>query len=102
MDDPDIWGSWLRNAEAMKESHLDSVQFFAAIEVDARGLEPFGALLDRLREIGGEWWTYSLDDGRTTVTTANRLRHITFGQNLATDYAVSTQATHLLFMAADC
>ena len=53
-------------------------------------------------QIGGEHWTFSLDDGRTEVTTANRLRHITAGQNLATDRACSSpDCTHLLFLAAD-
>lgn len=102
MDDPDTWGAWMRHAEQITASHTDGVQFFAALELDADGLDPFGPLLVRLAEIGGEHWTYMLDDGRCTVTTANRLRHITFGQNMATDYALAAGASHLLFMAADC
>lgn len=102
MDDRDTWGAWLRNAEAIRESHPDGVTFFAAIEVDGRGIGPFSPLIDRLQQLGGEWWEYTLDDGRTSVTTANRLRHITMGQNLATDYACSVGALHMLFMAADC
>jgi hypothetical protein len=55
-----------------------------------------------MAEIDGYQWTFELDDGRTQVTTANRLRHITLGQNLATDYALShPDCTHLLFLAAD-
>jgi hypothetical protein len=101
MDDPDIWGSWLINAEQIQASHPD-VRYFAAIETDARGLEPFVPLLERMAEIDGCQWEFSLDDGRTEVTTANRLRHITLGQNLATDYALShPDCTHLLFLAAD-
>lgn len=101
MDQEDTWASWLRNAEDLKASHPDGVQYFAAIQVDARGLAPFGPLLEALAAIGGEYFTYSLDDGRTEVTTANRLRHITLGQNIVTDYAVSVHASHLLFLAAD-
>jgi hypothetical protein len=101
MDDPDIWGSWLINAEQIIDSHTE-VRYFAAIETDARGLEPFVPLLERMAEIDGYQWTFELDDGRTQVTTANRLRHITVGQNLATDYALShPDCTHLLFLAAD-
>jgi hypothetical protein len=101
MDDPDIWGSWLINAEQIIDSHTE-VRYFAAIETDARGLEPFVPLLERMAEIDGIQWEFSLDDGRTEVTTANRLRHITLGQNLATDYALShPDCTHLLFLAAD-
>lgn len=102
MDQPDTWGAWLRNAETLQASHDGPVRFFAAIEVDARGIAPFTPLLDRLAELGGEHWTFLLDDGRTQVTTANRLRHITCGQNLVTDYAVTADADWLLFMAADC
>jgi hypothetical protein len=100
MDDPDIWGSWLINAEQIIDSHTE-VRYFAAIETDARGLEPFVPLLERMAEIDGYQWTFELDDGRTQVTTANRLRHITLGQNLATDYALAAGASHLLFLAAD-
>jgi hypothetical protein len=102
MGHQDIWGAWLRNAEAMQASHPDSVRFFCAIETDARGLAPFAPLTDRLTALGGEWWTYHLDDGRGSVTTANRQRHLTMGEYLASEYATSTGATHLLFCAADC
>lgn len=102
MDQRDTWEPWLRNAAAVREHAGQDVRYFAAIEVDARGLEPFGPLLEAITAVGGEWFTYSLDDGRTEVTTANRLRHITLGQNIVTDYAVSVGAEYLLFMAADC
>lgn len=101
MASEDTWGSWLINAEAIQASHPDGVSYFCAIETDARGLEPFGPLIDRMREVGGSQWTFHLDDGRQSVTTANRLRHITVGQNLCTDAALSAGATHLLFLAAD-
>jgi hypothetical protein len=101
MDDPEIWGSWLLNHQAIRASHPD-VRYFAAIEIDARGIEPFVPLLDALSTIDGDWWTYHLDDRRSTVNTANRLRHLTVGQNLATDFALSDPAcTHMLFLAAD-
>jgi hypothetical protein len=95
-----LWNAWLRNAEAIQDTH--EARYFCAIQTDSRGLDPFGPLLNRLRELGGEWWTYSLDDGRTEVTQANRLRHITFGQNLVSEYANAIGATHLLHLAADC
>ena len=84
------------------------VQWFAALEVDACGLDPFAPLLDRFAQLDAHagrpvchWWTYMLDDGRTEVTTGNRLRHITMGQNLATDFTLAAGASHLLFLAAD-
>lgn len=102
MDQPDTWSAWLRNAEAITASHPDGVRYFAAIETDARGLDPFAPLLDRLAAVGGEHWTFMLDDGRTEVTTANRLRHLVAGQNLVSDYCRAIpDCTHLLFLAAD-
>lgn len=102
MSEPDAWSAWLRNAEAHIASHPDGVRHFVAIQTDARGIEPFAPLLDRLAELGGEHWVYSLDDGRDRVTMTNRWRHITVGQNLVVDYTQSIpEASHLLFLAAD-
>lgn len=107
MSDDDAWRGWLLNAEQLAAETTDDVRFFAAIEVDGRGLFPFLPLTDELEHlyemgIHFDTWVFSLDDGRTENNFSTRLRHITAGQNLATDYAVSTGASHLLFMAADC
>ena len=102
MSRKEVWGNWLKNAELMQTMTDDKVHFFAAIELDARGIEPFGPLIDRLAQVGGTYWSYTLDDGRTKVTTENRLRHITMGQNLVTEFCCSPGISHLLFMAADC
>jgi hypothetical protein len=110
MDQPDTWGAWLADAEAMREHERAAgrdVKFFAAIEVDGRGIEPFQPLTDRLSTLGADdpdspWWVYMLADGRTEITTANRLRHLTLGQNLASEYSAHVGASHMLFMAADC
>lgn len=106
MDQPDTWGSWLRNAEGMVEAH-ERTAFFAALEVDGRGLEPFRPLLDRFDELRTkgvkvDHFVFMLDDGATEITTANRLRRITTGQNLTNDYCRSWDVDWLLFMAADC
>jgi hypothetical protein len=104
MSQPYGWEPWLYNAEGIKASlgEKEDIKFFAAIQTDARGSGIFGPLVRKLEAIGGEYWFYSLDDGRTKVTTQNRLRHLCAGQNLVTDYACSVGASHLLFMAADC
>lgn len=102
MDQEDTWGAWLYGAEELRERSPELVHHFAALQVDARGLEPFAPLVERLEALEGGYWTYMLDDGRERVTTENRLRHITMGQNLVTDYCSSPGVTHLLFMAADC
>jgi len=105
MLDPDrdfLWKAWLMHAEEIIASHPEGVTYFAAIEHDARGMEPFYPLTDRLLELGGQWWSFSLDTGRDTVTQANRLKHITMGQNLVSSFATEAGSSHLLHMAADC
>lgn len=108
-DSQDTSEAWLYNAEAIADSHPDGVVFFAAIELDARGLAPFASLLRRLNTLalhpsvtGVDHWMFSFDDGATEIRTDNRLRRITMGQNMANDYAMSAGASHLLFCAADC
>jgi hypothetical protein len=111
MDQEDTWSGWIQTAKEMVaygNRRGDSVHFFVALEVDARGIEPFHPLLDMLQDISfvmdttSDYWAYSLDDGRTEVTTANRLRHIVAGQNLCNDFAVAGQFDFMMFMAADC
>lgn len=106
MSEPDAWSSWLKHAErqqAMAAELGHDLRHFAAIQVDARGIEPFADLCQAITDLGGEWWTYSLDDGRTSVTMTNRWRHIVCGQNLVVDYCQARpDCTHLLFLAADC
>lgn len=101
MDKPESYEAWLYNAEAMRED-WPMVEFFAALETDSRGRCVFDPIMHRLAELHGHWWFFHLDDGAEEITTANRLRRITTGQNLATDYSLSAGCTHMLFMAADC
>lgn len=121
MREEGYWKSWLKNAKAIKESLPDdSVQFFAAIEIDFRAFkkfettdssettgksidphEEFKPLEEALKAIGGEFWYFLLDDRRVSVTTENRLRHITMGQNLASEYSIMVGASHMMFVAAD-
>jgi hypothetical protein len=75
--------------------------------VDGRGTEPFRPLFARFAELEGKGirtghFTFSVDDGATEITTANRLRRITMGQNLVSDYCRSELPDWLLFLAADC
>lgn len=106
MGSKDTSEAWLRNAERMRELNPD-VQFFAAIQVDARGLEPFGPLLERLAQVDGEYWTYALDDFRTEVNSDNRIKHICMGRNLIVEYTIEKEwvtkdkATHILYLDAD-
>jgi hypothetical protein len=102
MAEEGTWGSWLATADGLREHSPEPVVFFAAIETDGRGMEPFESLTARLEDLKGAWWQFSLDDGRKVIDTPGRLRHITTGQGLCSTYASDTGASHLLFMAADC
>lgn len=106
MSEPDAWSSWLKHAERQQAIAADAghdLRHFAAIQTDARGIEPFADLCNAIADLGGEWWTYSLDDGRTRVSMTNRWRHIVVGQNLVVDYCQARpDCSHLLFLAADC
>ncbi len=100
--DRGYWSSWFDNAEAVKASVSDEVLFYAALEVDGRGLEPFGSFIDRMNEIGGVVETWSYDDGSTVRTTSNRLVRIATGQNFGTHYAMERRhCSHVLFVATD-
>lgn len=105
MSKQDTWKAWLYNAAEQKAQAAAlgiDVKHFASIQIDARGLEPFQPFIDELTKLGGEYWVYSLDDGRSQITMTNRWRHITMGQNLVFDYCQAIpDCTHLLFMAAD-
>lgn len=96
-----VWGSWLENAEGLRSASAEPLEFFAAIELDGRGMEPFGPLTDRLNAVGGVSWTFTYDDGRTSVDGLNRLRHIVAGRNMIQDYAMMAGASHILFLDAD-
>lgn len=96
-----LWESWLTNAEEIKASHPDGVRYFCAIEYDGRGKAMFRPLIDRLDALGGEYWFYTLEDGRTQVTGENRGRHLCTGVNLVGEYATSVGATHWLRLEAD-
>lgn len=96
-----LWKAWLYEAESLQASVKDEVRFFCAIETDSRGTDIFKSLTSTLEEIGGEYWFFSLDDGRTSITTSNRGRHLCTGFNLVSEWATANGATHLLQMAAD-
>lgn len=100
MDQEPTWSNWLKNSDQLRASH-DDIRYFAAIEVDARGLDPFLPLLNALDDVNGSYYTYSLDDRRVEVTSTNRINHITMGRNIVHDYAVGMRASHILFMDAD-
>lgn len=100
-DDEGYWASWLATADELRASHNDDVEFFAALEVDGRGLEPYEPLLEWLVKYDVTYWTFSLDDGAKEITTSNRLVRICTGRNLITEHALRQGASHILYVDAD-
>lgn len=98
--------AWLLNGEEMIESDKD-VAFFAAFEVDARGIAPFQPTIDRLLELHAagahhvQWWTFSIDDHVDEIDSNTRLVRICEGRNLITDYAMRHRASEILFLDSD-
>lgn len=100
--DPKNWSAWIENAEAVRASVDDDVIYFAALEVDSRGIEPFWPLLDRLAEVDGFHWTFSYGDHASVINSSNRLRRICAGHNMVGTYALEQAgASHVLFLASD-
>lgn len=93
--------SWLAHPDTFVADAADAgipLEFFAALEVDARGTAPYPtALFQKL----DKWWTFSVDDGATEVTTANRLRRICTGRNLIIERAMEAGAEWVLFLDSD-
>ena len=99
---PDVT-AWLHNASAFlrdEEGGYES-HFFAALEVDARGVEMHRPVTDALATLGGNWWTFHVDDGASELTSVNRLRRICVGRNLIVERAFCADYTHVLFLDAD-
>ena len=77
---------WLEDkAEIMRR--FPNAKFFSAFELDHRGLEPFQSVIDALKEVNGDYWTYSINDMESTVTSGNRWIRIETGRNLIREFA---------------
>lgn len=77
---------WLKNREQIIDKFPDS-KFFAALEVDTRGLDPFMDVLRALGEVNGEYWTYQINDHVKKVTSQNRWIRMETGRNLIREFA---------------
>lgn len=101
----EYWDRWLYNAQLVKSFVPEQdVCYFAALEVDARGLKPYedAGVLKAIKRVGGSWWTFSFNDGSREYATSNRVIRITMGQNITQHHAMIVGADWLCFLAADC
>jgi len=78
--------AWLLNINTIREKFPNAV-FFAALETGRDGIAGYGSYIDFLNDKGIPYWTYSLDDGEQSVTSANRWIRIEMGRNLVREYA---------------
>jgi hypothetical protein len=70
-----------------------NVKWFAAFELDNRGIEPFAEVIEALREVNGDYWTYSINDMQAKVNSGNRWIRIETGRNLIREFAQRHRVT---------
>jgi hypothetical protein len=85
--------AWMENAQSVIEK-FPNVKFFAALELDHRGLEPFSHIIEKLKSFNGEYWTYSINDMESKVTYSNRWIRIETGRNLIREFAQRNRKTY--------
>lgn len=77
---------WLEERIRIMDT-FNNAMFFAALELDHRGLEPFSRVIDALNQVGGKYWTYSINDFEEEVTSSNRWIRIETGRNFIREFA---------------
>jgi len=78
--------SWIKQHAAIMEM-FPNAKWFAAFELDHRGLEPFSEIIDILKIVRGDYWTYTINDMEDVVTYKNRWIRIETGRNLIREFA---------------
>lgn len=93
--------NWLSNKESIIQK-FPNVKYFAALELDYRGLDPFSDILKILEEINGDYWTYSINDKEKKVDSGNRWIRIETGRNLIREFAQRARITAGHHWGEDC
>lgn len=93
--------TWLEQAQNIL-ARFPNVKFFAALELDSRGLEPFAKVIEKLKEVNGDYWTYSINDMESEVTSSNRWIRIETGRNLIREFAQRLRKTSGHHWGEDC
>jgi hypothetical protein len=93
--------SWLDNRHEII-SKFPNVRWFAAFELDNRGLEPFGEVINALREVNGDFWTFSINDMQSKVDHGNRWIRIETGRNLIREFTQRHRITTGHHWGEDC
>ncbi len=91
---------WLQYRDSIL-ARFPNTHFFAALELDHRGLDPFTDILTALKEVNGAYWTFTVNDHETTVTSTNRWIRIETARNLIREYAQRLTAEAVLYVDSD-
>lgn len=92
---------WLENCKEIRE-RFPNARWFSSFETDERGLAPFQDVIRALKEVNGDYWTFTLNDGEAKVTSVNRWIRIETGRNLIREYAQRTRITRDHHWGEDC
>jgi hypothetical protein len=79
-----------------------NAKWFAAFELDERGLEPFQSVIEALKEVNGDYWTYTINDMQSKVTSHNRWIRIETGRNLIREFTQRSRITSGHHWGEDC
>ena len=79
-----------------------NVKFFSSFELDHRGIEPFIDVINALKEVNGDYWTYSINDMQPRVTSENRWIRIETGRNLIREFTQRARVTSGHHWGEDC
>jgi len=92
--------SWIEQGPQIMEKFPNTV-FFTALELDHRGLDPFENVINELQKVGGTYWTFTINDNESKVTTGNRLIRIETGRNLVREFAQRKRVDAVLYVDSD-
>jgi hypothetical protein len=92
--------TWLKERTRIRDA-FPHASFFAALELDERGLSPFERVTTALAEVSGTYWTYTINDHEPVVTSQNRWIRIETGRNLVREYAQRGSFDAVLYVDSD-
>lgn len=78
--------AWLESRKEIMEK-FPNAKFFASFELDHRGVEVFSDVINSLKEVNGDYWTYTINDMEEVVNSGNRWIRIETGRNLIREFA---------------
>lgn len=93
--------SWIEDRLSIMEK-FPNAKWFASLELDHRGLEPFQSILEALKQVNGDYWTYTINDMQQKVNHSNRWIRIETGRNLIREFAQRVRITSGHHWGEDC